>query len=184
MLETEKHDCIFATYTADDIDGENIRGLSVTVRLTFLSVLIWFTAGCSKPEALKQPPPKRVEVQQPEPEPVVAPIVRTELSVIELGNYIVVPTQVGRLEPGGRAVFELMLFDAMQTPDTVTAWLGPSLHKAAEVKGQATFNSATQNYDLQLQLGETLPEPKLWLSMKLDNGKTVKGSTEVAVFLQ
>jgi hypothetical protein len=147
--------------------------------LLVVLVVATVCAGCRKPEALRQEPPKRVETQAPEPEPEKKPVVDTELDGVDIMDCSFSVVQIGDVRPAGLATFELMLQDSLEAPGKVFAWLGPKLKREATFAGIAKPIDKRGRFKVELQVGAELPAPRLWLALADENNKLKKGWTRV-----
>ena len=106
--------------------AEKELGTTVHCRLIGLCLVV-LACGCEqrKPAALDVPTPRADQrTQPPDPPPVERPKPRLSLNGQRIENFIVRAHQIGYLQPGKIASFELELFDQKTWPVSPVAWVG------------------------------------------------------------
>lgn len=97
-----------------------------------------------------------------------------ELESEDVGPYAVRVTQVGEVEAGGPATFEIVLDDEAANPEAVRAWVGNE-QAIGSVKVRAVDRGAF--FDADLQVPEPMREDsRLWVEIQENDGQRHTGS--------
>ena len=100
-----------------------------------------------------------------------------ELGSNDVGPHSMSVTQVGDVEAGGPATFEIVLDDEAANPETVRAWVGNE-----QAIGSVKVRSVDRGefFDADLEVPDPMPEDsRLWVEIQGDDGQRHTGSFEL-----
>ncbi|MFT5131399.1 MAG: hypothetical protein ACI8W8_005035 [Rhodothermales bacterium] len=152
--------------------------MPATRLLACLLILVQL-CGCGGDEqetaALNMPAPTPIEEQPGEPPPLEAPKQRLSMNAIKVGDIVLQGVQIGALEPGGEAEFELRLFNTTEWPGTPEAWVGDE--KAASINSRRGEEMAGNAYRFVLPLPSPIASSsRLWVRLPTPEGKAETGA--------
>lgn len=100
---------------------------------------------------------------------------RYDLGTRAIGSFSVKAAQLGPLEPGQEAVFELVFADPTTAPETVRVWVGnEAAEGAVKVKAERIEPGV---FDAHVEAAAQLPEnAQVWVEVQLATGERVRGA--------